>query len=291
MMTIALLGAGGKMGCRITDNLKDSAYRMLYVEVSAAGIENLRQRGLMVTAAEAALPDAGAVILAVPDNLIERISAQIIPQMKPGALVICLDPAAPLAGRVKHRDDLVYFVTHPCHPSVFSYDLTPEERRDFFGGIKAPQAIVSALMHSPSPHGGDEDFARGEEIAKKMYGPVTRAHRITVEQMAILEPALSEMTSQTCLQIVREAMDEAIRLGVPARAARDFILGHLNIQLAIFWGELDIQFSDGAQRAMARARAQIINPDWKKVFEPESIRACLEEITKAPAPNCKEEAG
>jgi D-apionate oxidoisomerase len=280
MTTIALFGAGGKMGCRITDNLKDSDYRMAYIEISSAGIENLRQRGLAPTPQDEAIAEADVVILAVPDNLIERISAQVIPQMKSGALVICLDPAAPLAGKVKNREDIAYFVTHPCHPSVFSYDVTPEQRRDFFGGIKAPQAIVSALLH-----GKGEDYERGEAIAKQMYGPVTRAHRVTVEQMAILEPALSETTSQTCLQVVREAMDEAIRRGVPADAARDFILGHINIQLAIFWGELNIQFSDGAKKAMERARSQIIQPDWKKVFEPENIRACLEDITKAPTPN------
>jgi hypothetical protein len=277
MTNIALFGAGGKMGCRITDNLKDSDYRMAYVEVSPTGIENLRQRGLAPTPVDDALSVADVVILALPDNLIERISATIIPQLSPGALVICLDPAAPLAGKVKHRDDLAYFVTHPCHPSVFSYDVTPEQRRDFFGGIKSPQAIVNALMH-----GGEADYIRGEAIAKLMYGPVTRSHRVTVEQMAILEPALSETTSITCLQIIREGLDEAIRRGVPAEAARDFILGHINIELAILFGEIPVQFSDGAKKAMERARAQIIQPDWKSVFEPEKIRVCLEEITRAP---------
>lgn len=271
------MGAGGKMGCRITDRLKDSEYRMLYVEVGEAGIANLAARGLAPTPQDQALAEADVVILALPDNLIERISADAVPKLKSDALVICLDPAAPLAGKVKHRDDLAYFVTHPCHPSVFNYDATPEERRDFFGGIKAKQNIVCALMN-----GSDEDYARGEEIAKKMYGPVIKSHRVTVEQMAILEPALSETTAQTCLQVVREAMDEAIRRGVPHDAARDFILGHINIQLAIFFGELNIQFSDGAKKAMERARDQIIKPDWKRVFEPENIRECLEAITRAP---------
>ncbi len=280
MTTIALLGAGGKMGCRITDNLKDAEYRMLFIEISPAGIENLRKRGLAPTPQSEALAEADVAILAVPDNLIERISADVIPQMKAGGLVICLDPAAPLAGKVKHRDDLAYFVTHPCHPSVFSYDVTPEQRRDFFGGIASPQSIVNALMH-----GGDEDYERGETIAKKMYSPVTRSHRVTVEQMAILEPALSETTGITCIAIIREAMDEAIRRGVPAEAARDFILGHINIELAILFDEIPVQFSDGAKKAMERARAQLIQPDWKKIFEPENIRACLEEITKAPAAN------
>ncbi|HEX4951744.1 MAG TPA: phosphogluconate dehydrogenase C-terminal domain-containing protein [Blastocatellia bacterium] len=277
MTTIALFGAGGKMGCRITDNLKDSDYRMVYIEISPAGIENLRQRGLSPTPQDEALAVADVAILALPDNLIERISAQIIPQLKAGALVMCLDPAAPLAGKVKHRDDLAYFVTHPCHPSVFSYDVTPEQRRDFFGGIKAPQAIVNALMH-----GTDANYERGEAIAKLMYGPVTHSHRVTVEQMAILEPALSETTGITCIKIIREAMDEAIRRGVPHDAARDFILGHINIELAILFDEIPVQFSDGAKKAMERARAQIIQPDWKNIFEPENIRACLEEITRAP---------
>jgi hypothetical protein len=277
MMTVALMGAGGKMGCRITDRLRDSEYRMLYIEIGEVGIANLAARGLAPTPQDQALTQADVVILALPDNLIGRVSAQIMAKLKSGALVICLDPAAPLAGKVKHRDDLAYFVTHPCHPSVFNYDATPEERRDFFGGIKAKQSIVCALMC-----GSEEDYARGEAIAKRMYGPVTRSHRVTVEQMAILEPALSETTSQTCLQVVREAMDEAIRRGVPAEAARDFILGHINIQLAIFFGELDIQFSDGAKKAMARARDQIINPNWKNVFESENIRECLEAITRSP---------
>src|SRR5438552_14753904 len=74
--TIAILGAGGKMGCRITDNLRGSKYRMKYVEVSEAGKQNLRQRGLEATPAAEALRACDAVILAVPDNRIAQISAE-----------------------------------------------------------------------------------------------------------------------------------------------------------------------------------------------------------------------
>ncbi len=274
MTTIALLGAGGKIGCRITDKMKDSAYRMRYVEVSEPGIAQLRKRGLTATPQDMALREADAVILAVPDRLIGTISAEIVPALHPGAMVVCLDPAAPCAGKVKVREDLSYFVTHPCHPPVFSDETDPEAQRDFFGGVKAKQHVVCALIQ-----GVDEDYARGEAMVRVMFAPVMKVHRITVQQMAILEPALSETTSQTCLQVVREALDEAIRLGVPAEAARDFLLGHINIQLAIFFGEVDAQFSDGARKAMDRARSQIIQPDWKRVFEPENIRDCLEAIT------------
>jgi hypothetical protein len=100
--------------------------------------------------------------------------------------------------------------------------------------------------------------------------------------MALLEPGLSETTSQTCIRTIREGLDEVIRRGVPAEAARDFILGHINIQLAIFFEELNLRFSDGAIKAMDRARNQIIQPDWKRVFEPAEIHAALEEITRTP---------
>jgi D-apionate oxidoisomerase len=278
METIALLGAGGKMGCRITDNLKDSTvYRTLYLEVSEPGIKNLSARGLSPTPSQEAIEIADVVIFAIPDNLIERVSAALIPAMKKGALVMTLDPAAPCAGRVFRRDDLSYFVTHPCHPPVFN-DEAGEARRDFFGGIKAKQNIVCALMQ-----GEEIDYERGVRIAREIFKPVMRAHRVTVEQMAILEPGLSETTSQTCLRVVREALDEVVRRGVPEDAARDFLLGHINIQLAIFFNEIEVKFSDGATKAMDRAHSMIIQPDWKRVFDMENIRESLEEITRAPA--------
>ncbi|HZN11335.1 MAG TPA: phosphogluconate dehydrogenase C-terminal domain-containing protein [Blastocatellia bacterium] len=275
MTTIALFGAGGKMGCRITDNLKDSNYRMRYVEVSEAGVANLRKRGLEPTAPEEAGGEADVVVLAVPDKLVGRISAGVVPGLRAGALVICLDPAAPLAGKVRHREDVGYFVTHPCHPPVFNDETDLEAKRDYFGGIKARQHIVCALMHGP-----ETDYARGEGVAREMFAPVMRAHRVTVGQMALLEPALSETTAQACLLVVREALDEVVRRGVPAEAARDFLLGHINVQLAILFGEVNAQFSDGAKKAMERARSQLFQPDWKKVFEPEQIRESLEAITQ-----------
>jgi D-apionate oxidoisomerase len=275
MSRIALFGAGGKIGCRITDRLKESSHSVFYVEPGPAGRANLERRGLPVTSEDAAVGGADIAVLAVPDSLLQRVSAAIAPRLRPGAMVVCLDPAAPCAGRVTLREDLSCFVTHPCHPPVFNDETDPGARRDFFGGVRARQHIVCALLQGP-----EEDYARGEALAREMFAPVMRAHRVTVEQMAILEPALSETTSQTCIQVIREALDEAVRRGVPADAARDFLLGHINIQLAIFFGEIDVQFSDGAKLAMSRARSQIIQPDWKQVFEPNAIRECLEAITQ-----------
>ena len=49
-LKIALVGAGGKMGCRLTDNLKNASYEMYYIEVSPPGLERLAQRGVTVSA-------------------------------------------------------------------------------------------------------------------------------------------------------------------------------------------------------------------------------------------------
>ncbi len=278
MTTVALFGAGGKMGCRITDNLKGSEYRTLHVEISPAGLENLRERGVSPVPAEAALREADVAVLAVPDNLIGRISTDVVPRMRPGAMLVCLDAAAPHAGRLPRRPDVAYFVTHPCHPSVFNYEDDPEARRDFFGGIKARQGIVCALMQGP-----EEDYARGEALCRRMFAPVVRAHRVTVEQMALLEPALSETMAATCVVAVREAMEEAVRRGVPREAARDFLLGHINVELAIVFEEIPVPFSDGARKAIERAKKMIFRPDWKRIFEPEAVRKSVEMITRPPA--------
>lgn len=281
MQTIALMGAGGKMGCRLTDNLKkDPHFAMRYVEVSEAGMARLAERGLTPTPQEKALAEADIVILALPDRILGAVAREIVPQIKPGTLVMTLDPAAPYAGEMPLRADIAYFVTHPCHPPVFNYDATPEQRRDFFGGVSAPQAIVCALLQGP-----EADYVRGEEVAVAMYAPVTRSHRVTVEQMAILEPAMAETVAACCITIIKEAMEEAIARGVPADAARDFLLGHVNIPLAIVFGEIGSPFSDGAKLIIEHGRHYLFKPDWKeRVFSPESVKAQVAAIVHARPP-------
>ncbi len=98
--------------------------------------------------------------------------------------------------------------------------------------------------------------------------------------MAILEPALSETVVLTCMVIMREAIDEAIRRGVPPQAARDFVLGHMNVNIGILFNYIDAQLSDGAKMAVERARQSLFQPDWKKVFEPENVLREVKAITQ-----------
>ncbi len=275
MATLAILGAAGNMGTRACNALKNNTdYTILYVEAGEKGIEKLKERGLTPTPIEEALPIADVVLMALPDSLIGKIAANVVPQLKAGAMVICLDPAAPYGGKLPPRDDITYFVTHPAHPPVFNDEETMEARRDFFGSNIAKQAIVSALMQGP-----EEDYAKGEAIAKMLFGPILRSHRVTVQQMAILEPVLSETVTATCLTIIREALDEAASRGVPFDAARDFLMGHINIELAILFNETNWQFSEGCKKAISIAKDQIFQEDWKKVFEDDNLRASIARIT------------
>ena len=49
MIKVTLVGAGGKMGMRLTHNLKNSNYEMSYLEVSQQGIEKLKNIGIAVS--------------------------------------------------------------------------------------------------------------------------------------------------------------------------------------------------------------------------------------------------
>jgi hypothetical protein len=248
---------------------------MSYSEISPAGIERLRDKGVTPSPAMESVPSADIVILAVPDVALEKVSAEIIPAMKPGSLVVTLDPAAALAGKLFFRSDVACFITHPTHPSVFNWEPVEEHMKDHFGGVAAKQSIVCALMR-----GTDEDYRKGEELAKVFYGPVLRSHRITVEQMGLLEPALVETLASTCVYVIREGLNEVIKKGVPEQAARDFLLGHLRIQMAVLFNELPgAVFSDAANKALQRGLKEFIKEDWKKVFDEDNVKDQIISIT------------
>ena len=275
MAKVTLVGAGGKMGLRLTRNLKDSSYEMNYLEVSSRGIEKLQELGVSVSDRNESVATSDIIILAVPDVALEKVSAEIIPEMKSGAIVVTLDPAAAMAGKLYNRNDISYFITHPSHPSIFNWEPEEEKMKDHFGGNLARQAIVCALMK-----GKEEDYITGENLARTFYAPVLRSHRISVEQMGLLEPALVETLASTCVFIIRQGLDEVIKRGVPAEAARDFLLGHLRIQMAVLFDELPgAVFSDAANKALQRGLREFIKEDWKKVFEPDNVLEQIRAIT------------
>ncbi|MDZ5456712.1 phosphogluconate dehydrogenase C-terminal domain-containing protein [Azohydromonas lata] len=272
---IALFGAGGKMGVRLSKNLLKSDFVVRHVEPSVVGRQRLKDEvGLTCVDVDEALDNADVVILAVPDTLIGKISHDISPKLRAGTMVMLLDAAAPFAGHLPDRKDLTYFVAHPCHPTIYNDETEEAARRDYFGGGAARQSITSALMQGP-----ESAFDLGEAVAKAIYQPIKNSYRLTVEQMALLEPGLSETVCATLLQVMRDAMDEVVRRGVPHDCARDFLLGHMNILGAVIFNEIPGAFSDACNKAITFGKPRLMRDDWLKVFDREEIADSIRRIT------------
>lgn len=276
MTKVALLGAGGKMGVRLATNLARTDFEVAHVEVSPAGQARLKaETGLDCVPQEAALASAEVVILAVPDTVIGKVAGAVVPQLAPGTMVVVLDAAAPFAGHLPERADITYFVTHPCHPPIWNDEDTPEGRADHFGGVAAKQGVVNALMQGPREH-----YALGDSIARAIYAPVARSHEVTVKQMAMLEPGLSETVCASLLAVMREALDECVaRSGVSHDCARDFLLGHMNILGAVLFNEREGAFSDACNKAIEFGKPMLMRDDWKRVFDWDEVEASIHRIT------------
>ena len=276
MTKVALLGAGGKMGVRLATNLAQTDFEVAHVEVSPAGQARLKaETGLDCVPQEAALAGAEVVILAVPDTVIGKVAGAVVPQLAQGTMVVVLDAAAPFAGHLPERADITYFVTHPCHPPIWNDEDTPEGRADHFGGVAAKQGVVNALMQGPREH-----YALGDSIARAIYAPVARSHEVTVKQMAMLEPGLSETVCASLLAVMREALDECVaRSGVSHDCARDFLLGHMNILGAVLFNEREGAFSDACNKAIEFGKPMLMRDDWKRVFDWDEVEASIHRIT------------
>lgn len=268
--TVVIVGAGGKMGHRAAEKIGlASGYRVLMCESDPAKARALVEEGFTVPPLDAALAEADFAVLAVPDAVIGRIACAAVPKMKPGSTLIMLDAAAAFIGELPHRDGITQMITHPCHPPFFTEQATPEARADHFGGIAVQDILVSLV------EGAEEDFAAGTELCKAIFAPVNKAHRVTPEQFALLEPAMSEMVVATAAALMRASLDAAIENGVPEEAAEAFMAGHAQIAIAICFGAEPSPFSDAAKMAIKWGMREIVRPDWKKSFDREVLKEAI----------------
>jgi len=265
-LTVAVIGAGGKMGMRVSNNLAATDHRVAYVENSPAGRQRTLDAGRELTDARAAVSDADIVVFAVPDLALQAVTAELVPQMKPGSIALTLDPAAAYAGLLTDRDDVIRAVAHPCHPSIFLRRTTPEEYADTFGGIAAPQDSIAAI-ESDDP----QKKAILDATVRAIYAPVIDVHYVTIKQLAQLEPTLVETVACMIGALLNEALSEAVNtMGVPEDAARSILYGHTQVALANGLRG-DNPFSDACHIAMEYGRESIVKDDWKKIFRDDEL--------------------
>ena len=273
-MKIVLFGAGGKMGQRISRNLCKTDFAIEYVEVSEKGrSELLENLNIKAVAESQTANEADFAILAVPDRLLDKVGNAVIPQLKDGATVFVLDPAVAYANKLKPREGINIFISHPCHPPVINNETTMEAKHDYFGGRYAKQSIVNCLYY------GDEAiYEKAESLAKIMYGPILRSHRVDVSQFTLLEPGLVETICSTFITSVKEAGEVLVAKGIDKQCVHDFLMGHIHIQIAIIFGYLNASFSDAANKAIVEARSKLLKDDWMDVLKPEAIKESVNKI-------------
>ncbi|MEM1570005.1 MAG: phosphogluconate dehydrogenase C-terminal domain-containing protein [Candidatus Bathyarchaeia archaeon] len=272
-LTVTIIGAGGTAGSYITDRLLKGDYNVLLCEKDE-GLIRLQKKGFKAVEMEKAVPISDVVIMTVPDDKISDLSRIIVPLMKRNATMILLDAAAAYIGDVYLRDDCSFVIAHPCHPQLFQEQESAEAYRDFFGGV-AKQDIVIALLH-----GREENFKIAERICREIFAPVVNCYRLTVDEMAILEPIASEVIIGAASYLMREAFNEVVKHGVSEEAARAFLLGHIRILLAVLFEESSHKISKAAENAIRYGCDRILKPDWRKVFDTKEMEEIIRKILK-----------
>lgn len=278
LKTLTVIGAGGKMGMRISANLQNSDYQVFYCENSPQAQAQVSAQGRELSSAESVVPHSDVVILAVPDIVLGKVSEAVVPLMKAGATLLTLDPAAAYANLIAQRDGIDYAVAHPCHPSVFLQRYTKEEHADAFGGIAAVQHVAASFEA-----GSDAQKADLSKVISVMYGPVEQVHWVTVKQLAYLEPTLVETVACMAGAFMKEALDETVKhSGVPEEAAKAMLYGHIQIALAVAFRATN-PFSDACMIAMEYGREKIIKPDWKQIFDEKELDIVIARMLKIDA--------
>lgn len=263
-LKVTVIGGGGKMGTRVSNNLvKHSDWIDLYLcETSSKGIDSIKKRGLDVTPMEEIVPSTDIIVLAVPDTLIHEVSRNVVPLMEKGKTLIILDPAAAVAKELELRDDCTFVVVHPCHPSYFLDQDTPEARKDYFGGVAANQDIVMAKVQ-----GDDDNFANARKVAEIMFSPVAHSYVMGIRDIAFLEPTLVEILGATTLYAMAETVQEAERRGIPRAAAESFLTGHIYNLTANFLGKLNAKVSDACMVAIKLGNKYVLKENWKDIWK------------------------
>ena len=67
-------------------------------------------------------------------------------------------------------------------------------------------------------------------------------------------------------------------------AAEDFLYGHIKVPLGIFFNRVDFSVSDRAKLIAEFGRRHVLQPDWKRVFQPECV---LEQVRTVAAASCR----
>lgn len=273
-LTIAIVGAAGKMGTRVSNNLNLTDATVYYCEASEKGQAAVKELGREITQIEDVAATCDVVILAVPDIALGPVSKTVVPLMRKGSVLLTLDPAAAYAGLITRAEGVALACAHPCHPSVF-LEREGDQWNDTFGGISAPQEVVAAIEDND-----ERQKEMAEQVIRAQYAPVIDVHWVTVHQLAQLEPTLVETTGCMIGQFLKDSMDHAVNVaGIPEPAVKAIFYGHIYIALTNALRGSN-PFSDACLLAMDYGREAIIKDSWKKIWDDADLDVVIAKMLK-----------
>lgn len=266
-VSVCIIGAGGTTGYKVAKNLAKypEQYELFVCEKNLAAVEKLGSEGFNVISTEAAVPASDIVVPAINDSKLKDFTPGLVKAMKPGAVMIILDPASVVAGEIPTREDCTLAICHPCHPSAFHDQDTPQARADKWGGNGGKMDIVMSKVV-----GSDESFELSRRVCETMFEPVVKSYVMTPEQMAFLEPTLVEVLGATCLSAMVETLEEAVRRGIDREAATSFMCGHIQNVSFTFTGLMgNTKVSDACKVAMEVGNRLVLRDDWRRIWDKE----------------------
>lgn len=273
-LTVAIVGAAGKMGTRVSNNLNLTDATVYYCEASEKGQAAVKELGREITQIEDVAATCDVVILAVPDIALGPVSKTVVPLMRKGSVLLTLDPAAAYAGLITRAEGVALACAHPCHPSVF-LEREGDQWNDTFGGISAPQEVVAAIEDND-----ERQKEMAEQVIRAQYAPVIDVHWVTVHQLAQLEPTLVETTGCMIGQFLKDSMDHAVNVaGIPEPAVKAIFYGHIYIALTNALRGSN-PFSDACLLAMDYGREAIIKDSWKKIWDDADLDVVIAKMLK-----------
>jgi hypothetical protein len=87
------------------------------------------------------------------------------------------------------------------------------------------------------------------------------------------------MIAMCMIDVMTEAVDEcASRYGIDRDAAKDFLIGHLNVEIAMWFGYSPKVPSDAALRLLEFGKEMIMKENWRDALSPAAVRRASELI-------------
>jgi hypothetical protein len=87
------------------------------------------------------------------------------------------------------------------------------------------------------------------------------------------------MVAMPFVETMVEAVDEcANKYGIAREAAFDFIIGHLNVEISMWFGFSPKVPSDAALRLMRFAKGVVVKDTWREALSPRKVKEASELI-------------